>query len=67
VPGSTTPLTNPFFRDAVVVVTGGTVSAVAVDGVAQGFTATGFTVVVPSGKTITLTYTVAPSWKWILL
>lgn len=66
-PSSTTPLTNPFFRDAVVVVTGGTVSAVSVDGVAQGYAATGFTVIVPSGKTITLTYSVTPSWKWTLL
>lgn len=67
VPSSTVALTNPFFRDALVVVTGGTVSAVSVDGVAQGYTATGFTVPVPTGKTITLTYTVAPSWKWTLL
>jgi hypothetical protein len=66
-PSSTTPLTNPFWRDAAVTVTGGTVSAVSVDGQAQGFTATGFTVIVPSGKTITLTYSAGPAWHWTLL
>lgn len=67
VPSSTTALKNPFWRDAVVTVTGGTVSAVAVDGVAQGYTATGFTIIVPTGKTVTLTYSSAPTWVWTLL
>ena len=67
VPASTTAQQNTSWRDAVVVVTGGTVSAVSVDGVAQGYAATGFTVIVPAGKNITLTYSVAPSWKWTLL
>jgi hypothetical protein len=67
VPASTVALRNPFWRDALVVVSGGTVSAVSVDGVAQGYTATNFTVVVPSGKSIALTYSVAPTWKWTLL
>jgi hypothetical protein len=49
-----------------VVVTGGTVSDVSVDGVTQ-YAATGCTVVVPSGKAITLTYSSAPSWTWTLL
>lgn len=66
-PGTTNPLTNPFWRDAVVTVTGGTVTAVSIDGAAQGFTATGFTVVVPSGKAITLTYSSPPTWHWTLL
>lgn len=67
VPSSTVALVNPFYRHAAVTITGGTVSAIAVDGVATGFTATGATVVVPSGKSITLTYSAGPSWKWTLL
>lgn len=64
VPASTVALTNPFWRHAWVVVSGGTVSAIAVDGVATGLTSGTFRV--PSGKTITLTYTVAPTWNWWL-
>lgn len=55
----------PVWRHAAVTVTGGTVTAIAVDGTATGLTSG--TVIVPSGKTITLTYTVAPSWNWVLL
>jgi pectate lyase-like protein len=65
VPASTTPLTNPFWRDCGVVVAGGTVTAIAVDGQAQGVTSG--LVVVPSGKTITLTYSSAPTWKWVAM
>jgi hypothetical protein len=67
IPASATPFTNPFWRDCAVVVNGGTVSAIAVDGVATGYTSTDRTVIVPSGKSITLTYTVAPSWTWTAL
>lgn len=69
VPASTTALLNPFWRHAWVAITGGTVSAIAVDGVATGFTLTAGQVIavrVPSGKTVTLTYTVAPTWTWWL-
>ncbi|MGZ4530821.1 MAG: hypothetical protein ACXVXP_00545 [Mycobacteriaceae bacterium] len=65
VPSSTVALQNPFWRDAAVTVTGGTVTAIAVDGVATGLTSG--TVIVPSGKTITLTYTGSPNWNWVLL
>jgi hypothetical protein len=65
VPASTTALLNPFWRDAAVSVAGGTVTAITVDGVATGLTSG--TVIVPSGKTIALTYSVAPAWKWTLL
>jgi hypothetical protein len=65
-PATTVALVNPFWRDAMVVITGGTVTVVAVDGVATGYVATGVTVIVPSGKSITLTYSVAPSWDWVL-
>jgi hypothetical protein len=61
-PASTVALTNPFWRHSMVTVVGGTVTAITVDGVATGLTSG--TVVVPSGKTIAVTYSVAPTWKW---
>jgi hypothetical protein len=64
VPATTVALQNPFWRHAWVVVSGGTVTAIAVDGVATGLTSGSFRV--PSGKTITLTYSAAPTWKWWL-
>ena len=67
VPSSTVAQQNTSWRDAAVTVTGGTVSSVSVDGTAQGYAATGFTVIVPAGKNITLTYSSAPSWVWTLL
>jgi len=65
VPGSTTPQQNTFWRHAAVTVSGGTVTAIAVDGTATGITSG--TVIVPSGKSITLTYSSAPTWNWVLL
>jgi hypothetical protein len=64
VPASGTALQNGYWRDATVVVSGGTVSQIAVDGVSQGVTSG--PILVPTGSTITLTYTVAPSWSWAL-
>jgi hypothetical protein len=66
VPGTTVALQNPFWRDAVVAVNGGVVTGISVDGTTQ-FTITPATVYVPSGKTITLTYSSAPTWQWTLL
>jgi len=66
VPASTTALPNPWWRDAIVTISGGTVTNITVDGKTQ-FTATPATVVVPSGKSITLTYSAAPTWQWTLL
>jgi hypothetical protein len=69
VPATTVPFNNAtgtaMWRNAAVTVTGGTVTVIAVDGVATGITSG--TVIVPSNKTITLTYSVAPTWKWVLL
>lgn len=65
VPASTTALRNVYWRDAMVTVTGGTVTAIAVDGKTSGLTSGSFHV--PSWKTITLTYSVAPTWNWTLL
>lgn len=64
IPASTTALQNPFWRHATVQVIGGTVSQVAVDGQNTGLTSGMFRV--PSGKTITLTYSSAPTWAWWL-
>ena len=56
---------NYYWRDATVWVSGGTVTSIAVDGT----TLTGVTsgpVRVPSGHSITLAYSAAPSWQWEL-
>ena len=63
IPASGTALANPFPFDCTVYVTVGTVTAIAVGGTATGLTSG--SVVVPAGETITLTYTVAPTWVWI--
>jgi len=64
IPATTVAFQNPFWRDATVTVTGGAVTVIAVSGTALGITSGSF--LVPSGKTVTLTYTVAPTWKWVL-
>jgi hypothetical protein len=64
-PTSTTPLRNPFWRDCAVSVSGGTVTAITVDGVATGLTSG--TVIVPSGRKIAVTYSSAPTWVWTKL
>lgn len=57
--------TTPIFRDAAVMIAGGTVSAIAVDGQTLGVTSGMITV--PSGKTLTVTYSVTPTtYKWFL-
>lgn len=66
VPASTTALQNPFWRDAAITITGGTVTNITVDGTTQ-LTATPGTVYLPSGRSITMTYSVAPTWSWVLL
>ena len=64
VPATTVTYTNAFDSDAAVTVSGGTVTVIAVDGHATGITSG--TVIVPVGKTIAITYSVAPSWNWVL-
>lgn len=64
VPASGTPVTNTSPLPATVVVSGGTGTNVTINGVAQG-TFNG-TYTVPAGQTISLTYTVAPTWTWTL-
>jgi hypothetical protein len=53
------------WRDAMAYITGGTVTAIAVDGVATGLTSGG--VVVPAGKKLEITYSVAPTLTVTLL
>lgn len=61
---SGTAVTNNFGVPCQVFVNGGTVSAVAIGGTATGETVTGGSYRVPVGGTITLTYSVAPTWTW---
>jgi hypothetical protein len=65
VPASGSPRINTAYRDAMVNVHGGTVSAVSVDGTVLTGITSGI-VMVPSGHTITLTYSAAPAWDWWL-
>ncbi len=64
-PATTVALTNPFFRDAMVGISGGVVTDVSVQGTSQG--ASPAMVFVPSGATVTLTYSSAPTWIWTLV
>lgn len=67
-PASTTAFRNPFWRDAAVQVANGsaTVSNIKVDG-ASVLTGPGM-VIVPSGKSIAVTYSGGtPTWAWTLL
>lgn len=63
VPLSGTPVANTSPLPATVVVSGGTGTNVAINGIAQG-TFDGTYVVPPNGGTITLTYSAAPTWTW---
>lgn len=67
IPASTVTATNTSGFNAMVLVVGGSVTAIKVDGV----TVTGVTagwVPVPAGSTIAITYSVVPtSWQWWLL
>lgn len=62
VPATTVPVTNNTGQNASVVITGGTLTFVKVNGVTVG-TAAG-TYFVPNGATISITYSVAPTWAW---
>lgn len=65
VPASGTPVTNTYNDAVQVVISGGTMTSVMINGVQEG-TGAG-TYQVPSGGTIQLTYTVAPTWTWTLI
>jgi hypothetical protein len=58
---ASTVASTPIFRDMGLTVSGGTVTAIAVDGVVQGVTSG--TLFVPTGKTFAITYSVAPTLR----
>lgn len=62
VPSSGTSLPNPFSVSMRVFIDGGTVSAVAINGVTTGQTSGVF--LLEPGETITLTYSAVPTWTW---
>lgn len=64
IPASTVPVTNTSPLPATVVISGGTMTNVSVNGVTVSAGAGTYTV--PAGGTITMTYTVAPTWTWTL-
>lgn len=66
---SPSTLTNTSGQPVAVTVSGGTVTAIAVNGVTQstnGTNATSGTFVVPAGQAITITYSVSPTVSWKL-
>lgn len=63
VPATTVALTSPFPMPMTVIITGGAVTVIKVNGTTTGLTAG--TVRVPPQGTITLTYSSAPTWVWI--
>lgn len=62
VPASGANVQNPNAFPVNVTITGGTLTNVTVNGVTVG--TTDGTYLVPSGGTISVTYTVAPTWQW---
>lgn len=62
VPATTVALTNPYPFDCEVNVNGGTVTVIAIAGGTTGKTSGTFRVC--AGKTIAITYSVAPTWTW---
>lgn len=64
VPVSGTPLRNPFWRDASVYISGGSVTQISVDGTVTGLTSG--LIRVSTGQAVTLTYSSAPTWAWVL-
>lgn len=63
VPSSGTTITNTTGVDCMVYIVGGTVTGINVGG-SGVLTTTPAEVLVPANKTITLTYSVAPTWQW---
>lgn len=63
-PASNTPVANTSGTVIAANVSGGTVTAININGVASG--ATSGIVLVPVGAAISITYSVAPTWTWAL-
>lgn len=64
VPATTVAATNTFSSVIAATITGGTLTNVSVNGSTVGTTAG--TYLVPAGGTISITYSVAPTWTWQL-
>lgn len=64
VPASGSPATNTSAMPVTVVITGGTMTNVVINGVSVGTGAGTYTL--PPGGSTTLTYTVAPTWTWTI-
>lgn len=69
VPASTVAVTNTTGCDCMVLIAGGTLTAIIIGGSATGITAAAaagsvHSVRVPVGQTIAITYSVAPTWQW---
>jgi hypothetical protein len=61
-PASTVAVTNNTGQYVAVAITGGTLTFVYVNGVQAGTTAGNYAL--PPGATISITYSVAPTWAW---
>jgi len=64
VPASLAAVTNTTGQDMSVILTGGTVTHIAVNGTDRG-TTTPANVMLPGGASIVLTYSAAPVWAWM--
>jgi hypothetical protein len=64
IPASLTAVANTTGQDITVVLAGGTVTHITVNGTDRG-TTTPAQVMVPNGGSITLTYSAAPVWAWL--
>ncbi len=65
VPATGVALVNGYYRDATVYITGAMTGNVKINGTSLGTSAAG-PYRVPSGASITLTYSSAPTWVWVL-
>jgi hypothetical protein len=63
VPASTVTVTNPYPYSVMVYISGGTYTAVSVNGGAT--LGTPNDVLLPANATIAITYSVAPTWVWV--
>lgn len=64
-PASTVALKNPFLQDCLVYVSGGTVTAIVINGVTTGLTSGTF--LVEANQTIAITQSAAPTWVWVAM
>ena len=64
VPATTVSVTNTYGAPATIFITGGTGTAVVVNGKTCPYLSTGYRIL--PNQTISITYTVAPTWTWVL-